>query len=434
MAHKIISCAGYGNTGSSAATNFFEEFSNVLCVGSSGFEFMFLHESDGVIDLYRSIIEGHRLKTDLAIKRFIKLVYTLNYQNPSGPNYKDFFNGHFLDYTKEYLQSLDILVWDGEWYRNNDINIINNNDFIVKKYFYDRNFLNKKYSLYEPDEWRPSFSYRKPMYYCHVNEKEFIKKTKYYLRKLIEECDLEQKYEYLLFDQLVPSNCDNLYTQFFDDLYVIVVDRDPRDLYFCNKMFWNVGYIPSLNIDTFIAWFRSTRANSFKNDNIIHLNFESFIYDYDKTEDILINFVKTEKQNHIKKGIYLKPEKSMINTLLWLKYSCDNVEISNNIKRIEYELNEYCYNNTSINYANNNVTELEIGAEYINSYTNGLRISLFVKIIIASYCNTKLNKKISLKNLIIFPFEFIYQIIKSLLRELKFKYFFKSKFDFFELR
>ena len=113
---KIISCAGFGNTGSSIITDFLSEFSCMKLVGGSSFEFFLLHENDGIRDLEVALLEGHRLKVDLAIKRFLKLVNELNNNNPSGPNYKDYFNGKFLEYTYEYLNSLGVISWERGWW------------------------------------------------------------------------------------------------------------------------------------------------------------------------------------------------------------------------------------------------------------------------------------------------------------------------------
>ena len=241
MSHKIISCTGYGNTGSSAATNFFEEFSNVLSVGGSEFEFSFLHEADGIIDLFYALTEGHRLKVDLAVKRFLRLVKRLNFANPLGKNYKDIFNNKFLDFTYKYLDDLEIIKWNGHWHRLHDVQIVNYNETLVKEKFFNRLIKKNGYKLYEPDSWRPGLSLRDEMYYGGIDKSKFIEVTKSYLLKLLDEFDPNNQYEYLLFDQLVPANCNSLYTQLFDNIFVVVVDRDPRDLYFANKVFWNSG-------------------------------------------------------------------------------------------------------------------------------------------------------------------------------------------------
>jgi hypothetical protein len=45
---KLLTCTGYGFTGSSAGTNILEEFQTVKSLGDK-FECAFLHEADGMI-------------------------------------------------------------------------------------------------------------------------------------------------------------------------------------------------------------------------------------------------------------------------------------------------------------------------------------------------------------------------------------------------
>ena len=74
---KIITCTGFGNSGSSAVTDLLSEFNNIIIIPHD-FECTFIHETDGLYDLECAIKEGHRLKVDLAVKRFILLSINLN--------------------------------------------------------------------------------------------------------------------------------------------------------------------------------------------------------------------------------------------------------------------------------------------------------------------------------------------------------------------
>lgn len=71
--HKIITCTGFGGTGSSAISDLFKEFDNVKSCGN--FEFSLAHEVDGISDLQHAIVDDfHRNKTTEAIYRFQKLI------------------------------------------------------------------------------------------------------------------------------------------------------------------------------------------------------------------------------------------------------------------------------------------------------------------------------------------------------------------------
>ena len=76
----VLTCTGYGGTGSSAATNILEEFSSVFSFGNK-FECTLIHEADGIRDLEKALDEGHRLKVDLACKRFLDLMKNLSKDN-----------------------------------------------------------------------------------------------------------------------------------------------------------------------------------------------------------------------------------------------------------------------------------------------------------------------------------------------------------------
>ena len=68
---RIITCASYYGTGSSAVTDLFSEFAG--CSSTGDHEFRFIHDPDGIRDLEYNIIENNnRHNTSNAIKRFIK--------------------------------------------------------------------------------------------------------------------------------------------------------------------------------------------------------------------------------------------------------------------------------------------------------------------------------------------------------------------------
>ena len=99
MKKKIISCTGYGGTGSSAITDLLQEFDNVLSLGDS--EFWFLQGYDGVSDLEYYLLEGnHRSKVNLAVNRFKK--YIKNHTN----FYFRFFGENYRILSENYINNL----------------------------------------------------------------------------------------------------------------------------------------------------------------------------------------------------------------------------------------------------------------------------------------------------------------------------------------
>lgn len=375
---KIISCAGFGNTGSSIVTDFFQEFSIIRNIKGSDLEFTLLYESDGIKDLENILIEGDRLKTDLGIKRFLKLINSLNYNNPSGPNYNEIFNGKFIDYTKDYLNSLNVIEWKkGWWHRVSEVD--SNKNFLhnLKREKFNYKLKKFTYKAYETNNWKPSYTGYNIQYYCNIDENEFVQKTKQYLNRLFSEI-IEKDDEYLLFDQLFPVNVDYSYLKYFDFAKVIIVDRDPRDLYFLNKVFWGSGYIPTENINIFIKWFKRTRNNVHCSENIIKINFEDMIYNTYGTQLKLCNFIGIDINEHNKKNTRLFINNSIKNTQTYLRYILPEEQATNinrDIKIIENDLKEYLYS-----FPKKNLKKESIYQEYlIEDFYNDLELSFSEK-------------------------------------------------------
>ncbi|MDY5684131.1 MAG: hypothetical protein SPG48_11320 [Treponema sp.] len=351
---KIITCTGYGNSGSSAATDFLREFSNVNSIGSN-FEFTFLHENDGIADLEYNFTEGHRLKTDLAVKRFIKFIKSIKHQ------YNPYFNNKFYDLTIEYLNNLNLCEWKGWWHRAFEVD----DDFYRKRKFYDyakfsyniKNHKNK-YNLYEPDKWRPSYTPFSKQYYRSLwNEEEkadFIFQTKSYLNSLFSNCSDQNNSDFLLFDQLLPPINPAKYEKYFDYIKTIVVDKDPRDIYFSNKIFWGNRFFPTDNVDVFIEWFKQTRNSKNNTKNILYIKLEDMIYNYESSAEKIINFIGLNPSEHCYKRKFFDPAKSISNTRLWEKFDIvDKVydlNLREDLVKIERELKDFCFDYSNINF------------------------------------------------------------------------------------
>ena len=165
---EIITCTGYGGTGSSAVTNIIEEFKTIKSL-SAEFECTFLHEADGIRDLENALREGHRLKCDLAIKRFLRLAEVLNKQRP----FKKYFNGNFLRHSESFIDSICIAQWQGNWHRGADTIKLSKEDLLyynLAKQVFLNEYSYSRYSLFEPNTWHPTYHKRNKSYYAHFTD------------------------------------------------------------------------------------------------------------------------------------------------------------------------------------------------------------------------------------------------------------------------
>ena len=111
---KIITCASYYGTGSSAITDFFGEFSN--CFSTGEYEMRFLHDPNGIRDLEYNLIENNnRHNTSNAIKNFKKYVEYLN-GNLIKKRYRRFCGNDFLKLSYEYIDNITELCCESAWH------------------------------------------------------------------------------------------------------------------------------------------------------------------------------------------------------------------------------------------------------------------------------------------------------------------------------
>ncbi len=365
---NIITCSGYGSSGSSAATNFIEEFSTVHSLDSS-FECHILHSPDGIHDLITALKEGHQLKTDVAIHRFLNFIDTIKNQ------YSNIFGNSFELITKEYIESLITCKWNGKW--DFEGSFIKSKKVDSIKFNIARSYYNKQqqkdYPLHEGTYgWRPRYYSFGEQYIANpLLEYETI--TKRYLEKLFSHVNSNN---FLLIDQLIPSFSTESYLGYFDNIKTIIVDRDPRDLYLANKLFYGDRWIPSSNINNFIKWYYDTRIlrKQYRSKDILFVQFENLVYNYETAAKSIIKFVGLDEKDHIQKFKRFNPEVSEINTRLWESYKHCN----DDIKQIEDKLGQFCYTKKDVTKTQLNFTDSFIPIEDIRNKADEIYIKPLV--------------------------------------------------------
>lgn len=334
---QIITSTGFGDSGSSAVTDILREY-GCIDTKSSEWECTFLHEADGLADLESAISEGHRLKVDFASARFLELSKMLSRQS----DYKALFGGKFYEISREFIDLLFAMKWNGGWHRRD--NEKNAYSFAEKRRiacaegFY--NAKSSKFCLYENYGWCPTYRYYNEMRY-NADIEHFYKCAKNYTKRLVEAMNCQKNL--LCIDQLLPPISIEKYLKYFEnEPKVFIVDKDPRDLYITNQIFTASRYIPSADVDVFIKWYRATRTKSRENwifPNVLSLKLDDLCNDYDNQIARIETFLGLPKGSHSKPFSYFEPEKSRTNTQLYRRYTNYSSEVS----RIEKELEEFLY-------------------------------------------------------------------------------------------
>ena len=250
---KIITTTGYGTTGSSVVTDLLKEFENVNSLGD--FEFDFLSSVHGMRDLEYGLFElNSRTNIDVYIKQFIAYIEYLSSSRIY--NYEKWFNGKFKELSMEFLEQIIDIEWSGYNLRD-----IRSENIIVKFAYYLERFIQKKI-LGQKDSSAKFYTkvLKKKRYYaCPASREEFYEKVRSYTSKLVTQVACNSEHKFIAFDQLVPATDIENYLQYFNNLKVIVVDRDPRDLYLLEKHEYKEMFIPYQDINSFIKWYKMIR-------------------------------------------------------------------------------------------------------------------------------------------------------------------------------
>lgn len=331
---KFISCASYYGSGSSAITDLVSEYSDVYSFTDE--EFRFLHDPNGIGDLEYNLVENfNRHNSGRAIKKYKELVdfYRGNFFNKK---YEKYFHGNWKKCSYQYLDELIDFSYHGWWLYD----LLDRGKLF---YFYKR-IPNKllKATIWRNKPERTLNNMKKEVTYCsHPSERKFLEATTKYINNLFS--SIVKTNKRVMVDQIVPSTNIKRYSRYFDDIQVIIVDRDPRDIYILEKYVWKDGVIPKDPV-TFCKWFNYTRNNRNlelkENNNVYYIQFEDLIYNYDFTVKKIENWLHLLPKHHVNQYRFFKPDISKKNTQTWKKYPNEN----ENIKYIENKLSIYLYN------------------------------------------------------------------------------------------
>ena len=173
----------------------------------------------------------HRIKVDEGIHKFIKNILRIV------KGYNKYFNNKFEVLTYKYLQDLIDIQWKGNSFTHE--NRYSKIEYFIKFRLSDK-VQRIKHKLVGKDtgyEFVPKFP-KMDMYLAYCTKEEFYNKTKNYTESIFNEVNPNKEYEYLAFDQLVPPTNIMRYMNYFNNLKVIVVDKENTS----DKIFYYLNF------------------------------------------------------------------------------------------------------------------------------------------------------------------------------------------------
>ena len=150
---------------------------------------------------------------------------------------------------------------------------------------------------------------------------------------------------YVVLDQGVPAQYPEYAFEYTNNARVIIIDRDPRDVYVdlvnCKELI-GAELAKEDNVDMFIDWYKSLhfRKNNIilNKEDVLFLNFEDIIFNYDQSVKNVEDYLGIKSCEHINKKNFFDPQLSKKNIGIRRIYKNQNV-----MKRIKAVLGEYCY-------------------------------------------------------------------------------------------
>lgn len=332
---RFISCASYYGTGSSAVTDLLSEYEGIYNFSKE--EFRFLQDPDGISELEYNLVENwNRHNSGHALKRYQKLV-DFYCGNIFGRKFEKYFHGKWKETSYRYIKELTDFTFHGYWMY----------DFYDRGHFFyfRKRLLNKILTKTiwrnQPDRYLNNM--KNEVTYCSApSEEKFLDCTKRYIEDLFR--SVCTGYNTIMVDQIVPPNNSGRFLRYFNDLKIIVVDRDPRDLWSLEKYIWKDGVIPHEDVETFCKWFKYTRKHreyeNLHTEKIMFLQFEDLIFHYSKTVSKIEKFAALDSSSHKRICDRFDPNKSVMNTQVWHRIGIVPRE---EIDYIEHELEKYLY-------------------------------------------------------------------------------------------
>ncbi len=325
---KKIACVGYHATGAGVIDDLLREFNNVA-QGTYECESRYLHDADGISDLEYNLVENpHRLNSSLAIRRFIAYAHHNNRQ------LSKVYGSKWLEYAEQYAQSL--IKFEYEGYKGMEPLLYN---YFEQKVELLKRGLNKlRPKKYRYQAWHNYYP-KKTTFHAVLTESDFLCKTRLFVNNLCESMPHKPTDEYVVIDQMVPGNNIERYLRYVEDLKVIVVDRDPRDLYIRQRTLHD-HVLPNdpYYFSKYYKDIRPFRGYIFP-DNVLKVSFEDLIYKYDEMVTKILLFLDLDKSHHSYPMSHFKPDISIKGTQTWMSHP----EYSKEISIIEKELEEYLY-------------------------------------------------------------------------------------------
>lgn len=323
----IISASGFGNSGASAVMDFMRGYDSLQSL--VGIELQLFHAADGINDLkYQLTQNRERVACNAAIKRFRRMMTYGSFGWGLQRVCDDTYQG-LLD---EYMNDLIKVSWLGaSWLDPLDVTIYAKS----KVGYYLQRIINRALREISEKMQFPRFQER---YYSSMEEDEFDALTRDFFEKLLIAAGLDPNKD-ILVDMLFSATNPKLGTEFVKDPRIILIRRDPRDMFVRATEHQNRSrHTPNRNVKDFTRYYQLLLERSIPWDKALTVQYEDLIYNYYPTTQRIMDFIgfSERPKSEFK---YFNPDVSVKYTQLGRTYPGHEDEV----RYIEEHLGKYLY-------------------------------------------------------------------------------------------
>lgn len=338
----IVSSSGYYATGSSAVYDLIREYScfTTGIIGDKEYEHILFYTPGGLFDLEYKLLYGNSIhRSDEALKTFaIEMKRLNNYDFQWFGGYKKMFGTEFETINSALINSLINFTVDAHWSYH-----IRRNSFSFKKMYYSTKNIIKGKKVKGSFFKGYHYDGNSDILYAFPEKEKFYSAARKYIIDYAKLINPDTNKNLLLNHAVLPHNAERISVYGMDDFKVIIVDRDPRDVFAYVKYGGKARGIKSripTQIDDFIKFWKLNRNGvNLDSKNILCIRFEDLIYKYEQTVSIIEKFLGINSDFHVAPKHCFSPDISIQNTQI---YKNCNVDIKE-IEMIEKSLQEYLY-------------------------------------------------------------------------------------------
>lgn len=305
---------GYFYSGSSAVVDLLKEY--ISCF-ECGAEIRFINDPYGLIQLENSLTDNWDwIRAGMALDDYCELCLKLSRKKDRMPfrafgmGYTDNLNPYFVEITMDFINKLTDFEYDNDFYA-----------YQAKT----------NYVQYILNRWRLGIEiYSKQLFkvhkkrmvrHAHPSKEEYYGAVKEYIDKLFKYQIDKQGKEYIIMDQAIHPRDSYVINRYFNNGKMIIVDRDPRDMFVQSILSGAVDYDNSSKAGSNFAKLQSSlHERNIDAQNVLEIHFEDLVYDYGKTVNKIESFLDLDPDKHVMKRKYFNPDISKKNIGLWRKY------------------------------------------------------------------------------------------------------------------